>query len=129
MRKLTFEPYAKPAEGEKIPLHVRVWALLFQAVNNPNWKSGDDVLKVRAAAKMIDKLETVQDTITEGDKELTHQKHEGGTVLLEDAEFARLEDAWKALRPQLPGNMAREFIAVTDFLEKAPTVETAEVKA
>lgn len=127
MRKLTFEPYTKPESGEKIPLHVRVWALLFQAVNNPNWKAGDDVLKVRAAAKMIEKLETVQETITEGEKELTHQKHEGGIVLLEDAEFARLEDAWKALRPQLPGSMSREFIAVTDFLDKAPTVEITKV--
>lgn len=126
MRKLTFEPYTKPESSEKIPLHVRVWVLLFQAVNNPNWKVGDDVLKVRAAAKMIEKLEGVQETTTEGDKELTHQKHEGGVVLLEDAEFSRLEDAWKALRPQLPGSMAREFIAVTDFLDKAPTVETKE---
>jgi len=138
MRQLVFAPYTKPADGEKIPPHVRVWALLFQSVNNPGWKGGDDVLKVRATAKMIEKMEGVQTTVFEAPDgvpegvtvqkvEKTRLKYEGGEVLLEDAEFARLEDAWKTYRPQLPGSLAVEVIRVIDFLDKAPTVEIPHI--
>ena len=136
MRQLVFAPYTPPADGEKIAPHVRVWALLFRAINNPGWKGGDDVLKLRATAKMIEKLETVQTTVFEvpdgapegsPKTENTRLSYDGGEVLLEDAEFARLEDAWKTYRPQLPGSLAVEAIRVIDFLDRAPEVEVPHI--
>jgi len=127
MRKLTFAPYAKPEEGEKLPMVVRVWALLFQAVNNPRWQAGEDVLKVRSVARLLDKFETVSVTETKDKQETSHLKFEGADVLLEDAEFERLEDAFKTYRSQVPASAAREVVAVLDFLSGAPTVEALEL--
>lgn len=128
MRKLTFQPYQK-VEGGKPPAIVRIWALLYQAVRNPQWPAGDDVLKVRATAHLLDKLESVEVTEqNERQQDTTRLKYEGGDVLLEDAEFAQLESAWKAFRPQLPASVAREIVLVTDFLNSAPTIEMKVVK-
>jgi hypothetical protein len=125
MRKLVFEPYEKPGDDERAPMGVRIWAALFQAVNNPQWRAADDPVKLRAAARMLDKLDTVTETTTTaGGQRATHLKYAGGDVLLEDAEFALLEDAFKAFRPTVPASMARELVAAMDFLSSAPTVET-----
>lgn len=130
MRKLSFAPYEKVEEGQPQPQVVTTWGLLFQALNNnPRWSAGEDTQKIRATAKLLDKLDAVQvATLTPEGARQTRLKYEGGDVLLEDAEFAQLEDAWRAFRSQLPASLAREIVHVIDFLNKAPTVETKEAK-
>jgi len=130
MRRIVFGPYTKPVEGDlsaKLPTVVRIWALLYQALTrNPNWKS-DDPAAYRASAKLLDRFETVSVEEVDGTQTKTRLKYEGAEVLLEDAEFARLEAAWKSFRGNIDDSGAREKVLVDDFLAAAPTVETLAV--
>jgi len=129
MRKLVFQPYEKPSADAsvRLPVVVRIWALLFQSVmRNPNWKS-DDPAVYRSSAKLLDKMESITVEEKDGASSSTRLKYEGAEVLLEDAEFARLESAWKAFRGQLDDSAAREKVLVDDFLSSAPTVDTLKV--
>ena len=128
MRKLVFGAYEKPStQGEvlvKLPTVVRIWALLYQAVTrNSNWKS-DNPVEYRASAKLLDKLDTLTVEEKDGTSTRTRLKYEGGEVLLEDGEFARLESAWKTFRAVVDDSGAREKVMVDDFLASAPTRRT-----
>jgi hypothetical protein len=130
MRKLTFGPYTQPSTEDvaaKLPTPVRIWALLFQALTrNPQWRS-DNVLEYRASARLLDKFETLSVEEQDGTQTKTRLKYEGAEVLLEDAEFARLESAWTSFRVQIGDGNAREKVLVDDFLAHAPTVEVPHI--
>lgn len=121
MRSLTF---AEPTPTWDQPR--RLWVLLWQALNNPQWSVGGDRQVLRRVMKLLAAFDAVTVTTPQADGGLRSEMTPG-TVSLEDAEYDLLKSAWAAYSPHLPAALARDTLAVDQFLEEASA--PAEVAA
>lgn len=126
MKQLIFESYV---EGETQPKSFKHWLYLWQAMNNPGWNFGGDRPKLKRMLKLLDAFDLIMVT-TKVDETATRYKlkPEGGTLLLEDAEFDLLKEGWEQYSRGLPAGATRDIISLDEFLAeaKAPPKEVVE---
>ena len=118
MKTLTFKPYK---EDEVRPESVKMWFLLWQAINNAQWSFGGDRAKLRRMMKLLDAYDKITETVAlDGNSTRYNLKKAGGDLVLEDAEFELLKEGWDVFSRQMPGSAARDILQVDEFL--TPTI-------
>lgn len=125
MKQLIFDAYN--TEVTTVGLSHKSWVLLWQAINNPNFRI-DSREKLRKIVRLLDAFATVNETITLDGEERVRLKPAGADLILESELYDLLKQAWESYYPTLPASYSRDILAVDGFLSSALEVVPTGVK-